>query len=200
MVSIRGVEPSIVRGLLLTTLTVGMIAGAVSPASSQGFISPMFGVNIGGVSGCPQLNNCTDQQTNISVAAGKFGAIFGAEMEGAYAPEFFGEAAGLSSNVLTLMGNVMLAPRVGPLRPYLVAGTGLMKTRFELRTLRLTTDDTMLGYNVGGGVVALLTGHFGVRADLRYFHSFPDVTIAGFSLASDKLNYSRASAGLIVAF
>ena len=76
----------IVRQLLLGTLTVGIIMGTATQARAQGFISPMLGFNFGGVSGCPQLNSCKDKQRNLSVAAGKFGTIFGAEMEIAYSP------------------------------------------------------------------------------------------------------------------
>jgi opacity protein-like surface antigen len=75
-----------------------------------------------------------------------------------------------------------------------------MKTHFELRTPSLLTNDTALGYNVGGGVFAFVSDRFGLRADLRYIHSFPDVTIAGFTLASTKLNYSRVSAGVVLKF
>ena len=132
---------------------------------------------------------------------GKFGTIISAETEMAYSPKFFGEAAGLSSNVFTWMGNVMLAPKAGPVRPYLTAGTGIMKTHFKLQTSSLlTTDDTALGYNVGGGVFVFFSEHFGLRADVRYFHSFPDVTLAGVTLAHDKLNYSRIGAGIVLQF
>ncbi|MDO8678629.1 MAG: outer membrane beta-barrel protein [Acidobacteriota bacterium] len=174
---------------------------SAAPARAQGFISGMLGFNFGGVSGCPQLNSCTNKQTNLSVGAGKFGTIFGAEMEVAYAPDFFGEAAGLSSNVLTVMGNVMLGPKAGPLRPYVLAGLGLMKTHFELRTSSLlTTNDTAFGYGVGAGAFVFVANHFGLRGDLRYFHSFPDVTILGVTLPSPKLNYSRISTGIVVKF
>jgi len=64
--------------------------------------------------------SAADKQTNLSVGAGVFGTIIAVEAEVAYAPTFFGAAAGLSSNALTLMGNVMLAPQVGPLRPYML--------------------------------------------------------------------------------
>lgn len=177
-----------------------LLVATAAPARAQGFISPMFGFDFGGVSGCPQLNGCTNKQTNLSIAAGKLGTIFGAEAEIAYAPRFFGEAAGLSSNVLTVMGNVMLGPQAGPIRPYILGGLGVMKTHFALRTPSLLTNDTSLGYNVGGGVFAFVSDRFGLRADLRYFHSFPDVTILGFTLPSEKLNYSRISAGVVVKF
>lgn len=178
--------------------TLTLFAG---PAQAQGFISPMLGFNFGGVSGCPELRGCEDKQRDLSVSLGKFGTIFGAEAELAYSPKFFGDAAGLSSNVLTVMGNVMLAPKAGPVRPYLTAGTGIIKTHFELATTSLlTTNDTAFGYNLGGGVFVLVGDHFGLRGDLRYFHSFPDFTILGITLPSEKLNYSRIGAGVVLAF
>ena len=187
--------------LRLGALIVVFIIGTAAQARAQGFISPMLGFNFGGVSGCPQLNGCDDKQRDLSLGFGKFGTIFGAEAEIAYSPSFFGDAPGLSSNVMTIMGNVMLAPKAGPVRPYLLAGAGIMKTHFELRTSRLlTTNDTSFGYALGGGVFALVSDHFGLRGDLRYFHSFPDVTILGMTLPSEKLNYSRISAGIVLQF
>jgi hypothetical protein len=187
--------------LLLGTLTAALILGIAAPARAQGFISATYGYNFGGVSGCPELASCTDKQRTLAVSAGKFGTIFSAESEIAYTPTFFGEAPGLSSNVLTVMGNVMLAPKAGPFRPYLTAGTGIMRTRFKLSAATLlTTNDTSLGYNVGGGAFVFFSDHFGLRGDVRYFHSFPDVTILGITLAHDKLNYSRISGALVVAF
>ena len=183
-----------------TFFALALFAGT-APARAQGFISPILGFNFGGVSGCPELRGCEDKQRNFAIGFGKFGTIFGAETELSYSPKFFGDAPGLSSNVFTWMGNVMLAPKAGPVRPYLTFGTGLMKTHFTLNTTSLLTfNDTALGYNVGGGVVALLGDHFGLRGDLRYFHSFPDVTILGITLPSEKLNYSRISAGIVLTF
>lgn len=178
-----------------------IIIASTAQARAQGYISPMLGLNFVGVSGCPGLRDCTNNQKDFSIATGKFGAIFGVEAEVALSPDFFGEAPGLSSRVLTAMGNVMLGPKAGPVRPYVLMGAGLMKTRFELTTPSLpSTNDTSLGYAVGGGVFALFGDRFGVRGDLRYIHSFPDVIIQGVTLPSDKLNYSRISGGLVIQF
>lgn len=189
------------RRVRLFTFSAALILFAAMPAHGQVFVSPMVGVNFGGVSGCPAIAGCTDQQRSISLSVGRFGSILAIEAEAAYTPDFFGDAPELSSNVMTLMGNVMLAPKAGPFRPYLLAGTGLMKTRFELgaSTLR-TLDDTALGYAVGGGVFVLLGDHVGLRGDVRYFHSFPDVTIIGLTLPSEKLNYSRVGAAIVLQF
>lgn len=194
-----------VRLLLLGTLALVFVIGTAAPARAQVFISPLLGFNFGGVSGCPQLRGCENKQRNLSLSLGKLGSIFGAETEIAYSPTFFGDAPGLSSNVLTLMGNVMLAPKAGPIRPYLFGGTGIMKTRFELNASSLLptlrpTRDTSFGYVVGGGVFVFLGDHFGIRGDVRYYHSFPDVTILGITLPSEKLNFSRVGAGIVLAF
>jgi hypothetical protein len=189
------------RRMLLVTLSVALVLCAASRARAQSFISPMLGANFGGVSGCPAITGCTNQQLNLSLSVGRFGSIVGAEAELAYTPEFFGDAPGLSSNVLTLMGNVMLAPKAGPVRPYVLVGAGMMKTHFELGTSSLLAlDDTALGYAAGGGIFVFVGDHFGLRGDVRYYHSFPDVTLAGITLPSDKLNYSRAGAAVVFQF
>ena len=189
------------RRILLIAFSAALILCAATPARAQNFISPMLGANFGGVSGCPAITGCTDQQRNISLSVGRFGSIFAVEADVAYTPDFFGDAPELSSNVLTLMGNVMLAPKAGPVRPYVLVGAGMMKTRFELRASSLLAfNDTAPGYAAGGGIFVLLGDHFGLRGDVRYFHSFPDVTILGIALPSEKLNYSRVGAAIVFRF
>lgn len=127
------------------------------------------------------------------------------EVEGAYAPDFFGSAPELSSSLMTVMSHFLLVPQVGPIRPFMLIGVGLMKTHVNLtRAGLLATDniinDAMFGWDVGGGVMAFAGRHFGVRGDLRYFHSFQDYSVIGFTLPSVKFNYSRASAGVILEF
>jgi len=86
-------------------------------------------------------------------------------------------------------------------RPYVLGGIGLIKTHVDLTTTSLlTTDNNSLGWDVGGGVMIFAGGHFGVRADLRYVHAFQDLTAQGFTLGGTKLNYGRASAGVILKF
>jgi len=189
------------RRLLLGMLAIGITIGTATQARAQGFISPLIGYDFGGDAGCPRLNNCQDKKINASVSFGAMGSVFGFEEEVAYAPGFFGDAPGLSSSVLTLMSNVMLVPKIGPVRPYVLAGIGLIKTHVDLTTAgALTTDNNHLGWDVGGGLIGLVGGRIGVRGDLRYFHSFQDLTVLGFTLGNSKLNYGRASAGVVLKF
>jgi hypothetical protein len=46
----------------------------------------------------------------------------------------------------------------------------------------------------------LMFGHVGVRGDLRYFHAFQDITFLGVAISKLKLDFGRASAGLVLQF
>jgi hypothetical protein len=65
----------------------------------------------------------------------------------------------------------------------------------------LTSDNNNFGWDIGGGVMILFARHFGVRGDLRYFHSFQDTTtVLGINLNGDTLDFGRASAALVFKF
>jgi hypothetical protein len=50
------------------------------------------------------------------------------------------------------------------------------------------------------GLIGFIGDHVGVRGDLHYFHSFQDITALGFTLGNSKLDYGRASAGVVLKF
>lgn len=189
------------RRLRLGVLAIGIAIGTATPARPQGFISPLIGFDFGGDAQCPNLTGCQDKKVNASVSFGAMGNVLGFEEEIAYAPDFFGSAAGLSSSVLTLMSNVMLVPKIGPVRPYVEGGIGLIKTHVDLTTTSVfTTSNNGLGWDVGGGVIGFIGPHVGLRGDLRYVHAFQDLTVLGFTLSNAKLNYGRASVGVVLKF
>lgn len=189
------------RRLRLGVLAIGIAIGTATPARPQGFISPLIGFDFGGDAQCPNLTGCQDKKVNASVSFGAMGNVLGFEEEIAYAPDFFGSAAGLSSSVLTLMSNVMLVPKIGPARPYVEGGIGLIKTHVDLTTTSVfTTSNSGLGWDVGGGVIGFIGPHVGLRGDLRYVHAFQDLTVLGFTLSNAKLNYGRASVGVVLKF
>jgi opacity protein-like surface antigen len=174
--------------------------GWAATSRAQAYISPFIGFNFGGDANCPNITGCEEKRLNFGVGLGKMGSVFGFEEEFAYAKDFFGTAPTLNSSVLTVMSNVMLVPNVGPIRPFALAGVGLIKTKVELTPISLlTTNNNNFGWDIGGGVI-IGGEHFGVRGDIRYFHSFQDQTIAGFVLSSPKLNFGRASAALMLMF
>jgi opacity protein-like surface antigen len=185
---------------LVLTLALGVCVIAPTPAAAQGFISPFIGFDYGGDSGCPTATGCEDKHSNLGVAGGKLGAIAGAEVEFAYARNFFGDTPGVDTSVLTLMTNVIVGPRIGVIRPFVLGGVGLIKSRVELDAGSLLDSSNQFGWNIGGGVMLMFGDHVGVRGDIRRFKSFQDISILGFDLSEEKLTYNRASAGLVLAF
>jgi len=181
-------------------LVVGAIVSAPATAAAEGFISPFIGFNYGGDSGCPSATNCENKHSNFGVSGGKLGAIGGGEFEFGYAKNFFGEAPGVDTSVLTLMGNVMVGPKIGFFRPFVLGGVGLIKSHVELNTGSLLDSSNNFGWDLGGGLMFMFGEHVGVRGDIRRFKSFQDQSLLNFSLADEKLSFSRAVAGAVFAF
>ena len=135
------------------------------------------------------------------------GSIVGFESELGYTKNFFGETSNQTSNVLTFMGNFMLAPKIGPVQPYGLVGLGLIRTSVE--GPGASTDQNQFGWDIGGGLMVLFGQHVGVRGEVRYFHSLetldflnvpdlPDLPTLG--LGGTKLDYGRAAVGVVFKF
>lgn len=193
---------SMVRQMISTAaLAAVLVCGAARAASAESFISPFLGYNFGGDAGCPEISNCENKSLNWGVAFGSIGRVFGTEAEISYAPNFFGEIPGTSSNVLTFMGNFMLAPRFGVFQPYGVIGLGLIKTHAEVSLGGLLeADNNHFGWDIGGGAIGYFGRHIGLRGDIRYFHAFQDLEILGLPIADAKLDFGRASAAVLFRF
>ena len=186
--------------VLAPLVILGLLAAAPAPAAAQTFISPFIGFDFGGDSGCPTASGCEDKNSNLGVAVGKLGAIAGGEVELGYARDFFGDTPGVDSSVLTLMFNVIVGPKIGPVRPFVLGGLGIIKSRVEFDAGSLLDTGNEFGYNLGGGVMLMFGDHIGVRGDIRRFKSLSETDILGFSLAEVKLGFNRASAGLVLGF
>ncbi len=182
-------------------LTVLMIA--IAPrAYAQGFISPFLGYNFSGDTGCPTVTNCEDKHANYGVAFGAIGPIVGFESELGYTSDFFGNSSTQTTKVLTFMGNFMLSPKLGPIQPYGLAGIGLIRTTVE--SAGTSTDENQAGWDIGGGLIVYFSQHFGVRGDLRYFHSFQLLDTSNFppnlGIREDKLDFARFAGAVVFKF
>ena len=153
-----------------------VITIAAAEARAQSFISPFVGYNFGGDSACEaanQLPDCEEKNLNYGVGFGRMGNVVGFEEEFGYARNFFGEAPGFSSSVLTVMSNFMVVPNLGPVRPFGLVGLGLIKSKVEFTpSSLLDADNNHFGWNVGGGLRFPLTG-FSAYVEARY-HSTSD--------------------------
>lgn len=185
--------------LKLIVITAVLLVPAA--AHAQTFISPLIGFDFGGDSGCPEVTACEDKNLNAGVAIGSIGRVFGAELELAYAKNFFGEMPATESSVMTVMANLLVGPRIGFVQPYGVIGAGLLKSRIELTpSALLETTNNDAAWNIGGGVFILLGEHFGLRGDIRYFHAFQEFEVLGLGFDGEKLDFGRAAAAVVLRF
>jgi len=178
-----------------------LLLASARQANAQGFVSPFVGYNFGGDSGCPEITNCDDKHVNWGLGFGALGSIVGFEAEFSKTSDFFGSTSNQSTDVVTFMGNFMLAPKVGPIQPYLEAGIGLIRTSVE--NVGENSDESQIGWDVGGGVIAFFSRHVGVRGDIRYFHSFEllDTSkLPNLPINETKLNFGRFSGALVLKF
>jgi Outer membrane protein beta-barrel domain len=189
------------RAIATSVCAALFVLGTSSLARAQGFISPFIGYDFGGDSGCVEIANCENKSRNLGVSIGTIGSLIGGEFELNFIDNFFGDRADVSSNVFTFMGNVMLAPKVGAVQPYVLTGLGVMKTHVEFTVPGLLeANNNHLAWDIGGGVLGFFTPHFGVRGDLRYFHAFQDLELLGLNIAATKIDYGRVSGGVIFKF
>jgi opacity protein-like surface antigen len=190
----------------ILVLVVVLCASGARDAAAQGFVGGSIGYAFGGDAGCPEITNCEDKNWNYGFSLGALGSFLGFEMEFMYAPEFFGEAEGQASNLLSLTGNIMLAPRFGAVQPYGVVGMGLLRTSIEnsLEGL-LEAENNQLGWDLGGGLMVFFGEHVGVRGDLRYYHSFQALDLLGIDFGDlvdgeSKIDFGRVSGGVVLKF
>lgn len=188
------------RPLLFCTVFVVFALAPAAPASAQGFVSPLLGYDFGKDSSCPALTGCEDKKLNVGLGAGTMGALAGFELDISYAKGFFGEAPGYSSSVLTVMSNLLVGPQIGPVRPYVTGGLGLIKSNVTGFGALFDATNNDFGWNIGGGAMVFPGEHVGVRGDIRHFHAFQELDILGFPLSDTKVDFGRASAALVFRF
>jgi len=185
--------------ILVAVVTIG--ASARAEAQTGLFASSLVGYNFGGDTGCQHVDGCTSRKINAAVSVGGLGKKYGLEEEMSFSPDFLGRAPGMSSSVFTLMINGVVSPRIGPIRPYALAGLGLIRTHIQLTTTSIfATTDSDFGWDAGGGVMGFVSDHFGVRGDLRYFRSTDETNVLQLTLPNSTLRFWRVGAGVVVKF
>ncbi len=185
----------------------GALVFAPTQADADTWISGFVGGLFGGSTGDSfrdSIENTSEATYGFSVG-GMGGGVFGAEFDLGYTPKFFGtDGSVTSSRLTTAHGSLMLGIPVGGqtgggIRPYGVAGVGLISRRAEFsQTLSdISTND--FGYNVGVGVMAFFNNTLGVRGEYRYFRNFQKDDDGLFPDAGT-FSFSRATAGVVFRF
>lgn len=195
------------RRIFFIAVAVLLACAFPKPAAAQAYISPFLGYNFSGDAGCPQITNCENKNLNWGASLGATNAVLGFELDAGYTSHFFGEANTYDVSVLTFMGNVMFAPRFGPIQPYGLVGLGLIRTTSDLSQIGGVDESSNdFGSDVGGGLMIHFSQHVGIRGDVRYFYTFDALDILGIDNilgtgnTSQKLDFARVSGGLVFRF
>ena len=133
--------------------------------------------------------------------------FLGIEADIEQTPQFFGPGERQTvtgSGVTTLTGNVIIAVPRGitqeSLRPYVVAGVGLMHARLSTQVGLLDTESNLLGLDIGGGVIGFVSPRAGARFELRHFKNLTDDASGAVTIGGTKLSFWRVTAGLVLRY
>lgn len=188
----------------------GLIVAALPElALADGYFAPFIGANFGGDVG-RTLNTAVRDRNRAAVGAtlgAMGGGVFGIEVDFSYTRNFYppptaGEDGNLVTLVPALVLGVPLGGQRGPgIRPFVLAGAGLVRRNFGVGTLTSISQND-LAYTLGGGVMGFFADHIGIRGDIRYIRNFrvDDLSLTGVDFERGTFNFSRASAGVVFRF
>lgn len=189
-------------------LALGLLLGALTPAPAHadGLFIPFFGVNFAGNSG-RELSQAVDVERFDWGASLAFmgGGILGFEADIGQSPDFYGRTDLGGSSVLTATGNLLIGIPIGGqtgvgIRPYALAGLGMIRSTVDAFGDDAKVDNTEAAWNFGGGAMFFFGTHVGLRVDLRYIRTFKALDLLDIVDRRGRLDFARASTGLILRF
>jgi hypothetical protein len=186
-----------------------LIAALPLPAAAEWQIKPFAGVTFGGSTSFVDLEKAAGTANVVwGVSGALIGEVLGVEGDFAHAPGFFesgNQAAVTTSSVTTWTGNIMFAmPRSMfryTLRPYVLAGIGIIHAHEEHQFGTLPVASTLPALDVGGGATGFVTDRFGWSWELRHFRSFKGrQQFNGVSFNDEQLSFWRASMSAVIRY
>jgi len=198
------------RVIVVAMATLAACAAFPSSARADLYFSPYIALKFGGettlldpeqVAGSSDAADAAKKITWGGSVMWLGSGLLGFEGDLAITPGYFsGDAKFVqSSRVTTLLGNVVVAAPLNltreSLRPYASAGWGLMRAVSETD---LPFSRNLSAFNVGGGVIGMLSRRTGVRWDLRYLRGIGSAEGGGTLTGGAKLTYWRASMAVVI--
>jgi len=202
----------------LVTASIFAVASGAAPrtASADWTLTPFLGWNFGGSadvngSGGSTFSNKFEKKLDYGASLTGMGAgATGFELDLGYSPNFFETSTSSSgfrftnkSNVTTLMANLVVGGHTGSVRPYVVAGVGLLRTNIQdFDQFFTVTTKNDFGMDIGGGVMGFFSKSVGLRGDVRYFRGFRGTSDSSnpTGLALSDFKFWRGSLGLSLKF
>lgn len=178
-----------------------LLVVTAAPARADWLITPYLGSAFGGDTSAQHI-------TYGASAAWMSHGVVGIEFDGSIAPDLLDEDGDVilgitESSVSTLMGSFVIGAPLGEpgIRPYAVAGAGLIRSRVSDASDIFDIDENSFGINVGGGVHVFVTDNFGIRGDVRYFRGLRDEDLGDdVDLELGGFDFWRASVGATFRF
>ncbi len=175
-------------------------------ARADWLLTPFVGLKFAGATTFVDLEGGAEHgKLTLGGSAGFLGnGVLGAEVDAGYTPRFFNADGGgrfiVASDVVSLSGNVIAAAPIEltreSLRPYLIAGLGLLHARINYTVDALDVNRTLFAMSAGGGAIGAISRRTSLRFDLRYLKSISDEAAAGAGFGTARLSFWRAVAGV----
>jgi opacity protein-like surface antigen len=191
-----------------------ILASGVAPskASADWLFTPFIGSTFGGsanLGGQDQdFKDEFERKLNYGASLAAMGAGgIGFEIDFGYSPNFFGLADDSAfnltgdGNVTTLTGNLLIGASSGRVRPYVVGGVGLIRSKVDNPTQffdKVSTND--FGLDAGAGIIGLFSENVGLRGDIRFFRSLQDNNPDSFDLSLGSFKFWRGTVGITFKF
>ena len=200
------------RKSLITAASVFIItAAAPRQAAADWLFTPFIGSTFGGSANVggegEAFKNDFERKLNWGASLTGGGPV-GFEVDFSYSPNFFGvsdTSSGINftgdGNVTTLTGNLRIGASAGPVRPYVVGGGGLIRSKVDDPAQFFSNPSTSdVGIDLGGGVIGFFSDNVGIRGDLRYFRSLQNKDVNGVDLALGDFRFWRGTVGITFKF
>ena len=176
-----------------------------APARAEWLLTPYAALKFAGATNFVDLERgAGDTKVIFGASGGWLGSGFlGVEGEFGYGPSFFtprAGALGVSSSVMTVTGNVLIAAPLGftreSLRPYLTVGLGMMDVSINDVLDIFDVDRTLSATSIGVCAIGAIGERTSLRFDLRNFNSISSEDTGGVGFGSSRLSFWRAAAGV----
>jgi len=209
----QSVTPAVqAASVLPSTPTFGRSQGGQAyydPDDYNDYIAVYYGWNFGGglFAGGPFEGFDTGGPKSLGVAVGFWGSgMLSGELDFCYSPEFFGPKDEVSdNNLMSVTASFVINPTIRfgsqKVRPYVLVGGGLMRTRIEDFKIFGADVNNQGVVDVGGGLQYYFHPRIGIRGDVRYFIGVgaEESDEDGWGWIDD-WNYYRATIGLAFTF
>jgi hypothetical protein len=199
------------RGAAQTTvvLAAGLLLVSTRTYAAERQIRPFIGATFGGATTFVDPEDAVGN-THLAIGASVvfLGEVFGVEADVTDAPGFFESGDKhlvVLSRVTALSGNFILAAphrrTEYSLRPYVVAGAGLMRVRTTTSLDVFDVASIIPAFDVGAGALGFLTNRVGVCWEARRFQSIgSNAGNGGLSIGDEHLSFWRATMAIVIRY